>query len=248
MSCYCRTIPVHWLCFCFSEEFGVVENAAFQIINGGIKAHDIASVSTRSSHSYVCVLIHWGLIGIVDLESERLRFLGPMRFGIGCVICVARKRSYHGQFSYLPIEEEDHSTVDGDTSEEAVRPSTCISVTDPIPENWKTIEGNFVIFTILMSSHIADEVTTAADMKTGSGECRIIYTLDNVTRGQIMEKMFDKTGAVKVGNFHEVRTRAFRLNPMSPCVLSIDGEHTEYGPLQFEVHPGMMRLFSRVKI
>ena len=246
----------------FSEELCVIENAAFQIINGGVKAHDIASVSTKSSHSYACVLIHWGLTGTVDMESERLRFLGgQLRNLIGGLIGIAMKRSYHGQLSYLPIEDDDDSEGEssssveanapsdkGDTSEEAVRPSTCINVTDPIPEKWKTIEGNFVVFMTMMVSHIADKDIMCAEANTGSGNFTIIYTFDDVTRGQLISKMVDNTGTAKIENFHEVRTRAFRLNPISSGIISVDGERVEYGPLQVQVHPGMMRLFSRVKL
>ena len=227
----------------------MVENAVFQIINGGIKNHDIASVSSISSHSYICVLINWGMIGVIDIESERLRFLGPIRFSISALLCLVRKRSYHGQLIYLPIEdEEDAAATNGATSEEVVRPTTSISVSDPVPDGWKTIEGNFVVFVALMSRNLSDESVFCADSKTNSGEFRIIYTFDDVTRGQLLAKIGEKTGTKEIENFHEIRTRAFRLVPISPGIISIDGERTEYGPLQVQVHPGMMRLYCRDKI
>lgn len=226
----------------------MIENAVFQIINGGIKKHDIASVSSSSSHSYICVLINWGMIGVIDIESERLRFLGPIRFHISAILCLVRKRSYHGQLIYLPIEDEENAAANGVTSEEAVRPTTSIGVADPVPDNWKTIEGNFVVFVALMSGHLNDDSVFCADSKTNSGEFRIVYTFDDVTRGQLLAKMGEKTGTEKIANIHEIRTKAFRLVPISPGIISIDGERTEYGPLQVQVHPGMMRLYSRDKI
>ena len=239
----------------------MIENAVLQIINGGIQMHDIASVSTNSSHSYMAVLIHWALTGAVDIESERLRILGgELRTLVAGLVCIIMKRSYHGQLSYLPIEDDDDdkgkssSSVEatapsdkGDTSEEAVRPSTCINVTDPIPEKWKTIEGNFVMFIGLMVSHMSDSIMGHTDIKIGSGEHRIVYAFEDVTRAQLLTGLAGSPSTVKYDTFHEIRTRAFRLSPVTPGIISVDGEQVEYGPLQVQVHPGMMRLFSRVK-
>ncbi|XP_019852641.1 PREDICTED: sphingosine kinase 2-like isoform X1 [Amphimedon queenslandica] len=230
-----------------------IENAVFQIINGGIKQHDIASVCNSSSHSYIGVVIHWGMTGIVDVESEKLRFLGgKLRNLIGGLVCIVMKRSYYGQLSYLPIEEDETKSplteAEGSIhSTNTLKPTTDVGVSDPIPEHWKTIEGNFVIFMALTSSHVTENDMMCAETKTGSGKFKILYTFDDVTRGQLLAKLSESTGAVKIENFHEIHTRAFRLNPISPCIITVDGEQIDYGPIQVQMHPGMMRLYSRVR-
>ncbi|XP_019852648.1 PREDICTED: sphingosine kinase 2-like isoform X2 [Amphimedon queenslandica] len=232
------------------EEKAVIENAVFQIINGGIQTHDIASVSTGSSHSYMGVLIHWALTGSVDVESEKLRILGgELRTIVGGLISIIMKRGYQGQLSYLPIDEESSvAATERDTSSgEAARPTTSISVSDPIPDNWKTIEGNFVMFIGLMLSHMSDSIMGHSDIKIGSGEHRIVYAFDDVTRAQLLTGLVGSPNTAKYDTFHEIRTRAFRLNPISPGFITVDGELVDYGPIQVQVHPGMMRLYSRIK-
>ena len=192
------------------------------------------------------------MTGIVDVESEKLRFLGGrLRNLIGGLVCIAMKRSYYGQLSYLPIEDDETKSplteAEAMQSDDSHKPTTDIGVSDPIPQHWKTIEGNFVIFMALTSSHITENDMMCAEAKTGSGKFILLYTFDDVTRGQLLAKLSENTGAVKIENFHEIHTRAFRLNPISPCIITVDGEQIDYGPIQVQMHPGMMRLFSRVK-
>ena len=196
------------------------------------------------------VLIHWALTGSVDIESEKLRILGgELRTIVGGLISIIMKRGYHGRLSYLPIDDDTPAATvgKGATCEETVKPSTSISVSDPVPDNWKTIEGNFVMFMGLMLSHMSDSIMGHPDIKIGSGEHRIVYAFDDVTRTQLLTGLVGSPNTAKYDTFHEIRTRAFRLDPISPGIISIDGEQIDYGPIQVQVHPGMMRLYSRIK-
>lgn len=211
-----------------------------QIINGGIQSHDIASVQTESSgHMYMTVLMHWALTGTVDIESEKLRFLGgELRLLIGGLISFAIKKEYHGQLSYLPIEEEGEESKDGSDPP--------LSLTDPVPDNWITIDGKYIIFAGLMCPCISDGIMGHPDLKCGSGELWIVYAPPDITRMQLVSKM-SETATVGT-NFYTIRTREFRLTPITSGIISIDGEMIEYGPVHVRLLPNSaMRLFSRKK-
>ena len=49
-------------------------------------------------------------------------------------------------------------------SDNSLKPTTDIGLSDPIPEHW-TIEGNFVVFVALMSSHITENDMICAEAK-----------------------------------------------------------------------------------
>lgn len=218
------------------------------IINGGIQSHDIASVLTESSgHMYMAVVLHWAFSGDIDIESERFRlFGGEIRTWISALFCIALKRAYHGQLSYLPIEEGGGN---GDPmTNQSNRPLPSFSLSDPVPDNWKTIEGNFVVFFSFMCSHVADSIIGHPDMRIGAGKQNIVYAFDDVKRSELLLGMSDVKNRLKCDSFNDIHAREFRLTPFTPGIISIDGEKIEYGSVQIKILPGMMRLFSRKKL
>ena len=225
----------------FSEEYSV-QYATFQIVNGGIQSHDIASLVTPENHNYMAVVVNWAFTGDVDIESESLRALGgDVRNVIGALKCVAMKRSYFGRLSYLPAEENSEEESDISTN---LLPS---SVTDPVPDNWKTVEGNFVLFIALLSSYISHGNLMFPDLVLGSGEFNIMFCFEDVTRMELLKAVADTEIAIRSPKVQIVHTRAFRLEPITPGILSIDGERFEYLPFQIQVHKRAMRLFTRKK-
>lgn len=96
---------------CSCREECNLENAAFQIIRGGIAPMDLALAHTASGTSYFNQLMSWGLIADVDIESEKWRRLGDLRFTLGGVILTAKKKLYRGRLWYLPAEEGGGSGV-----------------------------------------------------------------------------------------------------------------------------------------
>ena len=70
-----------------SEGFSLTD-AAFQIIRGGVIPMDIATVHTCDRQTcYVSLLINWGMVADVDIESERFRKIGESRFVLGMFTC-----------------------------------------------------------------------------------------------------------------------------------------------------------------
>ena len=83
-----------------------LENAVFQIIRGGIAPMDLGVAHTPLGTTYFNLLMGWGLVADVDIESERWRALGELRFALGGVISIGKKKLYRGRLWYLPVEEE----------------------------------------------------------------------------------------------------------------------------------------------
>uniref|UniRef100_T1H2Z1 Uncharacterized protein n=1 Tax=Megaselia scalaris TaxID=36166 RepID=T1H2Z1_MEGSC len=50
--------------------------------------------------------IGWGLISDIDIESERLRYMGHPRFSLWSVRRLIGLRTYHGKISYIPASSE----------------------------------------------------------------------------------------------------------------------------------------------
>jgi len=58
--------------------------AAFQIIRGGYSSLDVTTIHTCDGWKcYMSLLGAWGLVADVDIESEKLRKIGDIRFLFG---------------------------------------------------------------------------------------------------------------------------------------------------------------------
>ena len=66
-----------------SEDYKL-ENAAFQIIRGGVVPMDLATVHLADGTStYMTLLAAWGMVADIDIESEKFRKIGKTRFILG---------------------------------------------------------------------------------------------------------------------------------------------------------------------
>ena len=77
-------------------------NAAFLIAKGKQQAFDIASVKQNGEQYYSFLSLAWGLISDVDIKSEKLKFLGSLRFDLYSLILICLLRTYKGRFSFIP--------------------------------------------------------------------------------------------------------------------------------------------------
>ena len=66
---------------------------------------DLAVAYTPGNKYYFNLLIGWGLISDVDIESEKWRSIGEKRFVLGGLMAIARKKIYQGRLWYIPAEE-----------------------------------------------------------------------------------------------------------------------------------------------
>ena len=207
----------------------------------------------------MAVIAHWALTGDIDIESEKFRILGgELRNVIGALKCTVLKRLYRGCLSYLPMDTTSpiHSSEDEPSENENIaggmqRPQTHLlppSLSDPVPDNWESVEGQFLLFVGLMSAFMAHDFIGHADVRVGSGEIRLLYGLNDVTRWHMLAALADTEKLITLDVVHEIRTKAFRLSPITPGIISIDGELLEYVPFQVQIHPHMMKVFSRKKL
>ena len=92
-------------------------NAAFQIIRGGVRPTDLATILAGGKARHMTILSCWGLIADVDIDSENLRPLGKdARYVLYTIKNVAERKSYHGRLHYLPLEGDETDSTDYGTN------------------------------------------------------------------------------------------------------------------------------------
>lgn len=71
---------------------------------------DLVSIHLASSPRLFSFLsLAWGFIADVDIESEKYRHIGAVRFTIGTLVRLASLRVYRGRLAYLPATEDGGS-------------------------------------------------------------------------------------------------------------------------------------------
>ncbi|KAI7816525.1 ATP-NAD kinase-like domain-containing protein [Gamsiella multidivaricata] len=86
--------------------------ATLALIRGETARLDIFSLSQRNRpRIYSMLLFSWGMMADADIESDRYRWLGPLRFDIAGFIRMIRLRRYPGKVYILPPQHESPGPI-----------------------------------------------------------------------------------------------------------------------------------------
>ncbi|KAJ0000820.1 hypothetical protein NQD34_005840 [Periophthalmus magnuspinnatus] len=81
-------------------------SCGFMLCKGLVGSMDLVSVHLSSRQRLFSFLsIAWGFVADVDVESEKYRHVGPIRFLMGTLVRLATLRVYQGRLAYLPVVE-----------------------------------------------------------------------------------------------------------------------------------------------
>ncbi|XP_051004497.1 sphingosine kinase 2 [Acomys russatus] len=119
----------------------------------------------------------------------------------------------------------------------------------PLPQDWVTIEGEFVLLLAILPSHICADLVAAPHARFDDGLVHLCWVRSGISRAALLRILL----AMEHGNHFSLgcphlgyaAARAFRLEPLTPRgLLTVDGELVEYGPMQAQVHPRLATLLT----
>ncbi|MCI4395265.1 hypothetical protein PGIGA_G00178510 [Pangasianodon gigas] len=86
-------------------------SCCFLLCKGLVCPLDIVSVRLSSGPRLFSFLsLAWGFVADVDIESEKFRHVGAMRFLVGTLLRLASLRTYQGRLAFLPAREDSKSS------------------------------------------------------------------------------------------------------------------------------------------
>ncbi|CAJ1075978.1 sphingosine kinase 1-like [Xyrichtys novacula] len=81
-------------------------SCGFMLCKGLVGSMDLVSVHLASRQRLFSFLsLAWGFVADVDIESEKYRHVGAIRFLMGTLVRLASLRTYQGRLAYLPVKE-----------------------------------------------------------------------------------------------------------------------------------------------
>ena len=122
------------------------------------------------------------------------------------------------------------------------------SLTDPVPSNWVTVDGEFVIIAPVMIPHMANGFLVDPNFSIGMGKFRIFYVTSDMGRLQLLSMLSgaDTAKHMEMAHVQLVDAKAYRIEPITtPGMMTLDGEVVPYGPMQAQVHKHLGRVMCR---
>jgi sphingosine kinase len=196
-------------------------SAAFLIARGKIETIDLAIVrqQDKNSQKYYSILsFAWGLISDVDLESDRLRFLGTLKTDIYVLIRLLFLRIYRGKLSLTKMT--------GETIE---------------------IETDFVLLWAMNVPWAAYNLYTAPHAALSDGSIDLLIIRGGASRWQILRAFLQmgKGKHIELPYVEYHKVRGFRLEPdKNRGILAIDGEEIPCLPTTIEISQDLGRIFG----
>ncbi|XP_053707893.1 sphingosine kinase 2-like isoform X2 [Synchiropus splendidus] len=81
-------------------------SCGFLLCKGLVGPMDLVSIHLPSRQRLFSFLsLAWGFVADVDIESEKYRHVGAIRFLMGTLVRLASLRVYQGRLAYLPVKE-----------------------------------------------------------------------------------------------------------------------------------------------
>uniref|UniRef100_A0A3B5MWL4 sphingosine kinase n=1 Tax=Xiphophorus couchianus TaxID=32473 RepID=A0A3B5MWL4_9TELE len=225
-------------------------SCGFMLCKGLVGSLDLVSVHLASSQRLFSFLsLAWGFVADVDIESEKYRHVGAIRFLMGTLVRLASLRVYQGRLAYLPAKEIPKPPNErAKATRPPFTPQQPETLCQPVPENWTVVnEEDFVLVLAICHSHLAEDLWTVPGAMADDGLIHLFYVTAGISRPALLRLFLamERGSHLAYGCPHLVyeKVRALRLEPISQQgMITVDGEVVEYGPIQAQVHPRMARL------
>ena len=201
-------------------------NAAFLVAKGKQQTLDLAAIKQNGNKYYSFLSLAWGLVSDIDMESEKLKFLGALRFDLYAWLLIVLLRTYKGRFSFIPhpdfkLNRNRSSTQCG---------------------KWRVIEDEFIFVWAMNTAWAAHDMNVTPYAQLNDGAMDVLIMRKGTPRIEVLQALL-RCGRGKHLNLPHMeyyKVRAFRLEPLTDKgILVVDGEPVDYSPIDMKVIPNL---------
>lgn len=233
----------------------LLNNCTLLLCRRQLAPMNLLSLQTLSGLRVFSVLsLAWGFIADVDIESEKFRHLGEMRFTLGTILRLVTLRIYQGRLAYLPVEQvvskaPTSPPLDRQDQQGPVD-AHLVPLGEPVPAHWTVVpEQDFVLVLVQLHSHLGSEMFVAPMGHRVAGAMHLFYVRAGVSRAMLLRLFL----AMEKGRHMEcncpylvyVPVVAFRLEPKDgKGMFAVDGEMMVSEAVQGQVHPNYFWMVS----
>ncbi|XP_042373310.1 sphingosine kinase 2-like [Zingiber officinale] len=207
-----------------------VSNATFAVIRGCRRSLDVVTVAQGKTKFFSVLMLTWGLVADIDIESEKFRWMGSARLDFYSLLRILKLRMYQGHVQFVPApgyetygEPVRQSVCDRnaklckDDQRDTVNCSLCgyqgLAVGADGCE-WRSMDGPFISVWINNVPWAGEDVMPAPNAKFSDGylDAIIIKECSKSVLLSLMLKMSDGSYC-KSPYVTYLKVKAFRLEP-----------------------------------
>ncbi|KAL5730053.1 sphingosine kinase [Ranunculus cassubicifolius] len=207
------------------DELCSVTNAVLTIIRGHKRPLDVATVLQGETRFFSVLMLAWGLVADIDIESEKYRWMGSLRLDFYGLVRVLRLRRYNGRVSFVPAPGYESygtprigpTTVDSKDQEETVKMQECTyqgSKASIEEKDWRIIDGPFISVWLHNVPWASEDAMAAPNAQFSDGYLDLIIMKD-CSRSSLLtlfSKMSDGS-YVKSPDIVYLKVKALILEP-----------------------------------
>ncbi len=204
-------------------------SAAFLIAKGKKQSCDLVAFKQNSRRYHSFLSLSWAIVSDVDIESERLRFLGYLRTNIYALMRIISLRSYKGRFSFLPHSDWKHP----------------LAQSKEWDGEWQVIEDEFILFWAMNTTWANHSMKAAPYAQLADGAMDVLLVRQGASRWELLSALLGcaKGEHIFLPCMEYYKVRCFRLEPLTDRgILAVDGEQVNYSPIEMKVIEGLARV------
>lgn len=247
-------------------------NAALAIIRGHKRSLDVVTVSQGKTRFFSVLMLAWGLVADIDIESEKWRWMGSARIELYAIQRIISLRKYNGRIHFVPasgyeayvdkISQKVESLHDvplctlsekeiGAQSRGYAGPNI-----DLCTMNWRTIDGPFVSVWIHNVPWGGEDAMAAPEAKFSDGcvDVILIKVCPKLGLLSILTEV-SKGNHVKSPHVLYFKVKAFVLEPGAPQqestrggIIDCDGEVLARGNGTYKCDQKSLMSYDRLQI
>ncbi|KAK0578307.1 hypothetical protein LWI29_008386 [Acer saccharum] len=250
-------------------------NAVLAIIRGHKRLLDVATISQGETKFYSILMLAWGLVADIDIESEKYRWMGSARLDFYALLRIFSLRHYSGRVSFVPAPGYEvygePTSFNGDSDEKIKTRRHGYQAPDVDLENlaWRTINGPFISVWLHNVPWGSEDTMAAPDAKFSDGYLDLIIMKDSPRLSLLaMMSKLNNGDHVKSPYVDYLKVKAFVMepgprieDPTEEGIIDSDGEVLArgkgtymcdqktlmtYNKLQITVDQGLATLFTPV--
>ncbi|XP_064087561.1 sphingosine kinase 2-like [Macrobrachium nipponense] len=118
---------------------------------------------------------------------------------------------------------------------------------ESLPNDWETVEDDFIIIYAVYQSHIGTDVFLAPNAALNDGIIWLLLVRGDATKSSITKFLLGMDGShINIPGVEMIPVEAFRVEPSGKSgYLTVDGEVIPWGPLQAQILPSKGRIITR---
>ncbi|XVF87573.1 hypothetical protein PTKIN_Ptkin18bG0131100 [Pterospermum kingtungense] len=245
-------------------------NAILAVIRGHKRSLDVATILQGETRYFSVLMLAWGLVADIDIESEKYRWMGSARIDFYALQRILHLRHYNGRVSFLPAPGfenygEPTNYPDEVTREKSPTQDESLKIqrhgylgSDVELENmqWRTINGPFVSVWLHNVPWGGEDVMAAPNAKFSDGYLDLIIIKDcsKLSLLSLMTSMNDGS-YIKSPHVMYLKAKAFVLEPGQRVedlakggIIDSDGEVLARGNITYKCGQNALMAYNKLQI